>query len=208
MPIGCLSSLPLVMNKLISKQPKTVLDLGIGMGMYGAAVRQWLDMGFIENFSVVLVGVEGFKKYRNPCWSLYDAVYVQSIQNFLQRLETIRDNPSPHSVKIPWLFDAVIMTDVLEHFDKQEGSAVIDRILNCLADGGVFLLSTPAIHCEQGAVYGNEFERHKCVWAADELLEFIAQRPGYEIEILQDGKLDSFGTMMLTACITKITNSV
>ncbi len=204
MPIGCLSSVAHIVNRLIQRRPKTVLDLGIGMGFYGAAIRQWLDMGFAVNFNVQLVGVEGFERYRNPCWDLYNEVYVQSIEDFLQRMETIRQQPTKYAEAVACQFDAVLLTDVLEHFDKPVGASVITRVLNCLTQDGIFIISTPAIETEQGAVYGNEFERHKCAWSAAELKQFVEAKPGFSVEILQDGNPDSFGNLMLTACISKV----
>lgn len=204
MPIGCLSSVAHIVNRLIQRRPKTVLDLGIGMGFYGAAIRQWLDMGFAVNFNVQLVGVEGFERYRNPCWDLYNEVYVQSIEDFLQRMETIRQQPTKYAEAVACQFDAVLLTDVLEHFDKPAGASVITRVLNCLTRDGIFIISTPAIETEQGAVYGNEFERHKCAWSATELKQFVEEKPGLSVEILQDGNPDAFGNLMLTACISRV----
>jgi hypothetical protein len=43
---------------------------------------------------------------------------------------------------------------------------------------------------DQGAAYGNEFERHRSLWKVDEL-----QALGFEL--LDDGTTDGFGNQML-----------
>jgi hypothetical protein len=59
------------------------------------------------------------------------------------------------------------------------------------------LISTPAVWIEQGAAYGNEFERHKSLW---HFTDFITQ-PG--AEVIKDGSQDDMGYMMLVVKITK-----
>lgn len=181
MPIGAASELPTIVFYLISKQPASVLDLGVGMGMYGAAVRQWLDMGYAESGKRTLLhGVEGFEKYKNPVWELYDRVLVADILE----IEPERK------------YDAILLCDVLEHFTKEQGRELIAKAIEWLEVGGSFIITTPAIHCEQGEVYGNAFETHRCLWTPSEMSEL-----GFQI--LNDGKMDRFGCLMLTAIYEK-----
>src|SRR5690606_3575305 len=141
MPIGCSSFVPEIATQLSRQQARSVLDLGVGMGMYGAVVRQYLDMG-VRPWRTRLIGVGGFPAYRNPCWDLYDHVFEQSITLFL-----------------PWAtdqWDAILLLDVLEHFDRQAGEQVIAAARKRLTPGGRLYIGTPAVWIEQGAAYGNE----------------------------------------------------
>lgn len=51
-------------------------------------------------------------------------------------------------------------------------------------------VGTPAVWMEQGAVYGNELERHRSIWTAEEF-----RTAGFEV--LDSGELDRFGNRML-----------
>jgi predicted TPR repeat methyltransferase len=165
MPIGCFSVLPLIVHRLQRQRPRTVLDLGAGMGLWGAAVRQWLDDGW-QPRKVRLVGVEGFSGYRNPCWDLYDEMHVGQIDDFL------RENVGP--------WDAVLLLDTLEHFTREAGESVLRNIRERLTASGLLYVATPACQCRQGAVHGNELERHQSEWVAADLerLGFTVLQPG------------------------------
>lgn len=177
MPIGCFSLVPTIAARLMASKPASVLDLGIGMGFYGAVVRQWLDMG-VKPWKTRLIGVEGFEGYRNPCWDLYDEVFERPIEGYLNaRAET---------------FDAILLLDVLEHFERDAGSWILTAARHHLTPNGSLYVGTPAVWMDQGAAHGNEFERHRSLWTAEEL-----QRLGFEI--LENGEVDRWGNRMLLA---------
>ena len=174
------------MRHVLMHNPKTVLDLGIGHGINGAGIRNWLNVGIKENYKqTTLIGVEGFRQYHSPLWDCYDLVEITTIQDYL-------DNSNAQ-------YDCILMTDVLEHFDKDEGNAIINKIVNTkLAPGGILLVSTPAVWIEQGAAYGNELETHRSLW---HFTDFIGM-PG--VDIIKDGREDDMGYMMLVVKITKV----
>ena len=177
MPIGCYALVPEITARLRERQPQRILDVGIGFGMYAAVVRQWLDLG-VAPWRRYLVGVEAWGGYRNPLWDLYNLVIVDTVQGYLD--------------KRPEQFDCILLLDILEHFDKPEGAAVLRQLQTIVSPGGMLLVATPAIFCEQGAEYGNEFERHRALWTPAELAEF-----GFCM--LRDGAPDRFGMQMLLA---------
>ena len=177
MPIGCCSLVPTIVTQLQLARPSSVLDLGIGMGFYGAVIRQWLDLG-VRPWRTRLVGVEGFAAYRNPCWELYDEVAVAPIEDFLE------------ATTGTW--DAILLLDVLEHFEHEKGAEILAYSRRRLSPSGRFYVGTPAVWMEQGAVHGNEFERHRSLWTAEEL-----RATGFHV--LVDGRTDHFGNQMLFA---------
>jgi predicted TPR repeat methyltransferase len=177
MPIGCYSLVPEIANRLCQRQPQRILDVGIGFGMYGAVVRQWLDLG-VTPWHRFLVGVEAWGQYRNPAWDLYNLVVVDSIQGYLAKRQEC--------------FDCILMMDVLEHFEKPEGSLVLRQLQSIVSPGGMLLVGTPAVFVEQGAVHGNEFERHRSLWTPAELADL-----GFQV--LRDGTPDRFGMQTLLA---------
>lgn len=177
MPIGCCSLVPTIATHLHLAHPRSVLDLGIGMGFYGAVVRQWLDLG-VRPWRTRLVGIECFAGYRNPCWDLYDQVIVSPIEAYL--------NQSTE------MWDAILLLDVLEHFSHDTGSQLLAAARGRLSQGGQFFVGTPAVWMEQGAAYGNELERHRSLWTAEELREA-------GLELIDSGERDRFGNRMLVA---------
>lgn len=179
MPIGSLSAVPYVVNALVQRRPKRILDLGCGMGFYGAACRQWLDMG-VKPRSVELIGVEGWHPYQNEAWKLYDHILEMTIEEAVDQL--------PRSAP----YDAILLCDVIEHFEKAAAAELLPSIEELISPGGAFVVVTPAIWMEQGAAHGNELERHRSLWTID---DFTSR--GFSI--LLDGSPDHFGCQMLAA---------
>lgn len=190
MPIGSYALTYNIAHEIWKKKPARVVDLGIGFGMQGALVRQYVDQG-IQPWKTFILGIEGFPEYRNPVWDLYSLVKVCSIQEWISgtlQVNTEREDQ--------YLYDMIIMTDVIEHFDKGDGFKVAQDIMKLLAPGGIALIGTPGIFQEQGAAYGNEFERHRSLWGP---YDFPA---GYTI--LQDGSPDKDGHQMILVKYTKL----
>ena len=145
MPIGSLSVYPEVIRLVLLNNPKSILDLGIGYGMNGAGIRNWYSK------DVELIGVDGWAKYMNPMWDCYTKVNIQTIESYIE-------------AEISRKFDFIIMTDVIEHFTLPIGYKVIERLKQMLNPKGALIISTPAIHIEQGAWGGNELETHRSAW--------------------------------------------
>lgn len=179
MPISSYTILPTLAHELHCRAPKTVLDLGIGLGMYGMIVRQYIDMG-VQPYKTKLIGVEVWDRYENPVWQLYDNIYNITIEKFLER------------DKQTW--DCIIIADVIEHFPKFEALKLIEELKTRLSGCGILLLSTPAWFNPQGAEYGNKYETHLCLFEIRDLVE-----QGFKI--LKDGTPD-FGHKMIVAKYT------
>lgn len=183
MPIGCVTLIPHIGIDLIVRRPRSVLDLGIGHGLYGAVVRNYcgdLDPGTYRHTR--LIGVEGFAVYRGPLWELYDQVFVADIEHYL----TASDET----------WDLILLLDVLEHFDRPDGQQLLANLANRLNRDGCLWVGTPAVWMPQDDAYGNEYERHRSLWTRSEL-----QALGFEM--ILDGTLDHHGTQMLLARMCK-----
>lgn len=163
MPIGSFTAIPYVARRLAIQQPQRVLDIGIGFGMYGAVVRQWVDEG-VQPWRTFLAGVEAWPPYRNPAWDLYNVIFVGSVEQYLKQHDE--------------LFDSIILGDIIEHFPKAEGGRLLEHLKQRLAPRGLLLLITPVGFHEQGAANGNPYECHHSSWSADDL-----QSLGFELEL-------------------------
>lgn len=184
MPIGCVSLVAPIIADLTSRpvRPRKILDAGIGFGFWGAAIRQWLDSGYTERrkkmhdgtgdpsslpaWPTYLMGIEGFAKYRNPTWGLYDHIHQMTIEEYLGTFKTDR-------------FDAILLLDVLEHFQKAEGHMILQELKQRLEPGGTLYVGTPGVWIEQGAAYGNDLERHRSMWRARDLTDQAFQAMEY-----------------------------
>lgn len=177
MPIGCYALVPSLANHLCAHRPGRVLDLGIGSGGNGCAVRQWLDLG-VRPWKTYLVGVEVWAAYRNPMWDLYNLVVVDTIQNYLDNQQQV--------------FDCILLTDVIEHFHKADGLRLVDRVRKAVVPGGQLLIGTPAKFFPQGPVYGNSYEEHRSEWSREEFEDL-----GFQVSLV--GRPDYFCGQALLA---------
>lgn len=156
MPVSSYSVIPEIIHETIFNNPSSVLDVGVGNGMYGALVKNYLP-------GCRVCGVEGFN-YRTPMWSMYNHIWEMELTRVLP---IIREQ-----------FDVIIMADVIEHFDKEAGRDVIRQLKGLLTDKGILLISTPAVFIEQGAVGGNELEIHKALYKHEDIPEAEVLKDG------------------------------
>jgi SAM-dependent methyltransferase len=177
MPIGSFTFVPEIAAHMEQRAPQSVLDLGMGTGFYGAVVRQWGDGG-VRPWRTRLIGVEIHSAYRNPLWELYDVVVQASLESYLETQ--------------CGAYDLVLLLDVIEHFEPDVGTRVLERAMSVLVPGGTLYVGTPAIFVPQGAAHGNPHETHRALWTADD----FTQR-GFGL--LRDGRRCPYGSQMLLA---------
>jgi len=165
MPLSSAANLtPILMHILhFNPRPQRILDLGC---LYGAALRQYMDVGEGRlgpfDWTIELVGVEGFIDYSNPAWRLYNEVYWK---NFLHAThwDSFVD------------FDLVLLLDTLEHTDKKSGTELMEHLL---AKNNRVIVSVPQKVLPQQAVNGNVLEIHQSEWSE---LELTCMRPAQVI---------------------------
>ncbi|MBU1173547.1 MAG: hypothetical protein KKD44_28600 [Proteobacteria bacterium] len=103
-----------------------------------------------------IVAVEGFEGYITAIHqAIYDEIYVENVLDFLERIQDTGTR-----------YDLVLLLDILEHFMKEEGQRVLQLIDNISKHR---IVSTPVNFYAQGAVMGNELERHLSLWKPNEI---------------------------------------
>lgn len=155
MPVSNPYQLPFVLDVAQRIAPARVLDVGVGLGLVGAALRQYLEVcaGRLERpaWRVRIEGIEIFPAYQTPLWDwAYDAVHLGDAQEVLGSLGE---------------FDLVLACDVIEHFPKKDGRAFLDR---CMRQSPFAIITSPVGRYEQGTVFGNPHETHRSEWGYDD----------------------------------------
>lgn len=143
MPVSDLHGLSDIAIEIQRIAPRSVLDCGVGFGLYGALCRQIMDgqngRCSRKRWRDTIVGLEVWGNYRNPAWECYDAVWLLKIENY-------------HSN-----FDLVLLIDVLEHFEAHEGRTLLRDMVK---QNKHVIVSVPNGRMDQGATFGNPYERH------------------------------------------------
>jgi ubiquinone/menaquinone biosynthesis C-methylase UbiE len=167
MPFSQSSQLSTIVGCAEQLQPRSVLDVGVGMGQYGFLLRTNLESLNLfeidgatgrqaprERWKVRIDGIEGFPGYFTPVHSYaYNQLFVGDA---LQLLPTIPDQS----------YDFVMAIDILEHFQQDDGERFLTHCRRIARR--VALVSTPKEFIEQ-TVEANPFEDHKSVWSRESL---------------------------------------
>jgi hypothetical protein len=143
------SHLPLTtaMEHVVRLAPRTVLDIGAGLGKWGFLIREALDFmdGRLERaaWKTRIVGLDA-QPHPSP---LHDWVYDEL------RTADVRDER-------PTGYDLVVLGDVVEHLKKDEGLRLLERL--AAANRNV-LVMTPLHYFDQ-EVEGMPYETHRSHW--------------------------------------------
>ena len=155
MPVSDYHQVSDIMGEIQRISPKSVLDLGVGFGLYGVICRQLLDGQYGRcrraTWESRIYGVEAWERYQNPAWNAYTSV----------RLGLIR----PTSCG----FDLILMIDSLEHFTPEVGRPLLRE---SVANNKHVIVSVPNGPMEQGETFGNPHEAH--LWTFNGTEEFEA----------------------------------
>lgn len=137
---------------IVLVDPRSVLDVGVGFGKFGVLAREYLELwDGRERYDVWerrIDGIEGCEGYITDLHRfVYDHVYVGDALQLVDELEC--------------RYDLVLLIDVLEHFEREAGMALLEKLLS---RGRSVLLSTPIEMPDQESSFGNVYETHRYEW--------------------------------------------
>src|ERR671921_274943 len=146
-----------IMEMIISLKPNSVLDIGSGYGKFGVLCREYLELWDGRQkyeFEKRIDCVEVFEEYITPLHRyVYNNVYNKNILDLVSSLD--------------YKYDLILLIDVLEHFEKKEGS---DLLKTLLENNKGILISTPKKPSPQKDAFGNIYETHRSQWTNNDLL--------------------------------------
>jgi hypothetical protein len=127
---------PWTKEKIIELNPKTVLDVGAGQGVYLDLIRDGLGSGVVVN------AVEVWQPYIDQfnLENRYDKLFAMDVKSMTN-----------------FAYDLVILGDVLEHMSEESAVELWDRISKQAKHA---IISIPIIHYHQDAINGNPYEIH------------------------------------------------
>ena len=139
------------------RKPKSILDLGIGFGIYGFLARNYgvvwgeRKQERYDNWQNE-IKVDGIEIYEPLVTELHRMVYNNIFIG--DAFDIAPDLPD---------YDLYIMGDFIEHLEKDKAIELIEK----LKVKGNLIITTPDYWHKGEAVLGNEYEQHKC-WMKDE----------------------------------------
>jgi SAM-dependent methyltransferase len=138
MPTSEHHQIPYVVDAMVREQPASVLDVGCGYGKYGVLAREYTAATRVDAIDVA-----------PPRYPVYDHFYPGD----LRALGTVLPADAPR-------YDLALLLDVIEHFEKAEGWAVVDQLC---ARARRVLITTPWGFRRQ-EIPGLPFETHRSGW--------------------------------------------
>lgn len=162
MPVSAYNQLSAIADLIVRINPMKTLDVGMGFGTYGMLVREYLDLWDTANEAKAytwkrkLDGIEIFEEYVTPAHRfLYDEIFIGDARAVVPSLKG--------------RYDLAIFADVIEHLPHDDGRALLSALL---VVAGTVLVATPRNAKAQGALYGNEHERHVSQWREEDFRQF------------------------------------
>lgn len=142
-------NLSAILDAVMILRPHTVLDYGAGDGNIGFLVRRYLEYAS-PDMRPTLHAIEPYTPYhtRHPAGT-YD--------------EAVRYGPFRKG-----FYDLLLLIDVVEHFHKPAGQALIAHLLNFTKN---ILVSTPKQFFDNPPS-DNPLERHRSLWTRRDLTRF------------------------------------
>lgn len=165
MPSSRPNTIPTVIHLVRQIKPKSILDVGVGFGKWGHLFREYTDINEAENdparyqrrhWRVRIDGIEGYAAYLTPMHRyLYNHLHVGDASALLKRLPR---------------YDLIFLGDVIEHLEKAAGLRLLRGAFK-MANKAV-IVTTPKFETGQAGLCGNELERHRSLWSAEDFSGF------------------------------------
>ncbi len=165
MPFSNTEQLSPIMAEIVNLNPRSILDVGCGLGVYGMLCRIHLDLYHDAEFykkldgslpwNTRIEGIEGCSTYTPfiPAWA-YDQIHTG---NALEVVPTMPDNR----------YDLVLILAMIEHLDYEEGRQLLEHLKRI---SKAIILSVPK-NWQAQEITGYPLETHRSHWTEQDLRE-------------------------------------
>jgi predicted TPR repeat methyltransferase len=161
MPVSSSVQISHCLQYVVALNPKSVLDIGCGFGLWGFLCREYLDVWNLRvqphEWETRIDGVELWEPYIQPHQRyLYNNIYVRDVRDILPELEE---------------YDLIIAGDVIEHLDKPDAERVLDALYEKARRA--LIVNIPLTgNWDHPICHGNPGELHRSQWEADDFAAF------------------------------------
>ena len=167
MPTNPYAHFSTIAEFLTNVTPLSVLDVGVGNGKMGFVARDLLDVMQSENrrfqkqdWKTKIDGIEILPEYiQDHQRAIYDQIFIGNAFDVIDGLE---------------MYDVIILGDVLEHFEKNQGREFLDKcIAHC--NKHVIVCISLGENQTQEDIYGNPYERYLSCWRIEDFIPFACE---------------------------------
>jgi len=151
--------------------PNTVCDVGPGEGTYAKLFRPVHEGVWWTGIEVHRPYIKKYRLNSTKTRRMYDELHVMDVREAPDHL---------------FYRDCVIFGDVLEHVERDDAVALLQRAE--AAGAWNILVSVPIVDSPQGEVDGNPHEAHLHQWDADDMDAVLAGLGG-KVETFRGGTL-------------------
>jgi len=167
MPVSQPNPIPYVCKAVNKIKPKSILDVGIGFGVYGYLFRDYVDVCKtmnssresqidIKNWSTKIDGIEVCNGFITDIHRLiYNNIYIGDAKDVIKKLGN---------------YDFIFLGDVLEHFEKDEGRRFLNEVYE--RANIMVIIITPSSFFEQEDYFNNPYSIHRSFWGRDDFKMF------------------------------------
>ncbi len=150
MPGSRYEQIETIVDLMVRLSPRSILDVGLGNGLYGLLARQYVDgSGPFASGGIRVDGIEIFEDYLTSVQrTLYDDIKVGDALLILPELA-------------PQSYDLVLALDVIEHLPDPRGEELLRHVRRV---GRHAVLTSPRGEFPQGGLFGNVHETHVSKW--------------------------------------------
>ncbi len=176
MPVSTSVHISYCLALIIQLNPRSVLDVGCGVGMWGFLCRTYLDVinerVQPDQWQVRIDGTELFEPYIQAHHrSLYSSILIGDIREMAPNLDE---------------YELIIAGDIIEHLEKDEGEVVLEQLYDKATKA--LLVNIPIgegwDHPER---HGNPGELHRSQWAVEDFVPYAGSYNLFELPCGQYG---------------------
>jgi hypothetical protein len=155
---------------IVARRPAAVLDAGIGFGLWGVLLRQYLDVwsGRIQADEWVtrIDGIEiDPRRVQAHALHVYDEILIGDVRELVPRRAAERR------------YEVILFGDILEHLPKSDGRALLDIAVRLAADVVVVRIPLGDGWRREGR---EDPDHHRSQWYADDFADVACTLHEYD----------------------------